>query len=41
MPTKTFFNLQDEKKNKINDMKLSTIEIDLSQYNKNFINMTI
>lgn len=33
--------IDNEKKNKINDMKLSTIEIDLSQYNRNFINMTV
>lgn len=33
--------IDDEKKNKIKDMKLSTIEIDLSEYNKNFLNMSI
>lgn len=33
--------IDDEKRRKINDMKLSTIEIDLSQYTKNFLKMSI
>lgn len=33
--------IDDEKRMKINDMKLSTIEIDLSQYNKNFLKMSM